>query len=126
MSALRVLVADDDPSARALLSSILRAAGFSDIVQVVDGHAALARLRDPDRFALAFLDIAMPGFSGIEVLTMAKTCQPNCRWVIVSGNSALENVLAALHAGASSFVVKPYSMNKIYDAFARCGVQSPH
>ena len=123
MSAARILVADDDPGARALLASILRAAGFSEIVQVADGQSALAQLRETAPFALAFLDIAMPVFTGIEVLTMAKLCQPACRWVLVSGHSALDNVLAGLNAGASSFVVKPYAMVKIHDALTRCGMQ---
>ena len=117
----RVLVADDDVGARSLLVSILRAAGFADIVQASDGARALALLREPTAFTLAFLDIDMPGFSGIEVLTLAKPCQPGCRWVLISANSAIDNVLAGMHAGASGFVVKPYSMNKIDDVLVRCG-----
>jgi DNA-binding NtrC family response regulator len=124
VSAARILVADDDPSARDLLTSILREAGFRDIVQASDGQRALALLREPAPFALAFLDIEMPGFSGIEVLTMGKEAQPRCRWVMVSANSAVENVLAGLSAGASGFVVKPYSMNKIFTVLARCAEQN--
>lgn len=120
MSDLRILVADDDPNARNLLVSILRAAGHRDIVHASDGQRALALLRDPAPFAVAFLDIEMPGFSGLEVLELARSSQPECRWVVVTGNSAIENVLAGMRAGATGFVVKPYSMNKIFDVLTRC------
>jgi CheY-like chemotaxis protein len=122
MRTLRILVADDDTSARNLLVTMLREAGFRDIVHAADGQRALALLREPVPFALAFLDIEMPGYSGLEVLELAREQQPDCRWVVVSGNSAVENVLAGLRAGANGFVVKPYSMNKIFDVLARCGV----
>jgi two-component system chemotaxis response regulator CheY len=121
MSGPRILVADDDAGARELLASILRAGGFADIVQAGDGPRALALLRDGGRFDCAFLDIEMPGFSGIEVMTMAKVAQPACRWVLVTAHSAIDNVLAGLSAGASGFIVKPYSMNKIFDVMARHG-----
>lgn len=120
MSTVRILVADDDPHARNLLVSILRAGGYRDIVHAADGQRALALLSEPAPFAAAFLDIDMPGLSGLEVLALSKPRQANCRWVLVSGNSAVENVLAGLRAGAGGFVVKPYSMNKIFDVLARC------
>jgi CheY-like chemotaxis protein len=120
MRTLRILVADDDPNARNLLVSILREAGYREIVHAADGQRALALLREPAPFALAFLDIDMPGYSGLEVLELARERQPDCRWIVVSANSALDNVLAGLRAGANGFVVKPYSMNKIFDVLARC------
>jgi DNA-binding NtrC family response regulator len=122
MSVARILVADDDPHARNLLGSILREAGYRDIVHAGDGQRALALLREPAPFTVAFLDIDMPGFSGLEVLEMAKPSQPACSWVLVSGNSAVENVLAGLRAGAGGFIVKPYSMKQIFDVLTRCRV----
>jgi two-component system chemotaxis response regulator CheY len=124
MRTLRILVADDDPHARNLLISILREAGYRDIVAAADGQRALTLLGEAP-FTVAFLDIDMPGYSGLEVLAMAKPAQPDCRWVVVSGNSAVENVLASLRAGAGGFVVKPYSMNKIFDVLTRCGIKCP-
>jgi two-component system chemotaxis response regulator CheY len=65
----------------------------------------------------------MPGYSGLEVLTLAQVSQPHCRGVLVTANSAVDNVLAGLRAGAGGFIVKPYSMNKIYDVLAKCGIK---
>ena len=122
MRSPRILLADDDGITRDLLASMLRELGGAEIVPVPDGQRALEALRAPCAFDLAFLDIDMPGLSGLEVLMLAKGSQPRCRWVIISAHSAVANVMASLDAGASGFVVKPFSANKIVDMLTRCGI----
>lgn len=117
---LRILVADDEPNMRALLASILKSCGYLHIDQVADGHRAIEMLRLQEvKYGLAFLDINMPGYNGIEVMAMAKQDAPHCACVIVSAHSALENVLAAVNGGACGFVVKPYTIKKIVDALSK-------
>jgi CheY-like chemotaxis protein len=118
--AIRVLIADDDAPMRSLLSSLLRTCGYLNVEQAGDGQQALDRLRDTAApVDLAFLDIEMPGFTGIELLTMLPdgAARPFC--VVVSAHSGLENVLAVLNAGARGFIVKPYSPRKISDMLAK-------
>lgn len=111
-----ILVADDEPVMRQLLTSILRGEGYSNVQQVNDGQKAINLLREPGcNIGLAFLDISMPAFTGLEVISMAKAALPHCCFVIVSAHSALENVLAALNDGARGFIVKPYTAQKIHD-----------
>jgi len=112
----RILIADDDALMRGLLASILRQSGYQRIAQASDGSNALNLLRAPDSsFDLAFLDIAMPGLTGIQVMVDARALRPELFCVIVSAHSAMENVLAALNAGARGFVVKPFNTGKIMD-----------
>ncbi|MES2150644.1 MAG: response regulator [Pseudomonadota bacterium] len=116
----RILIADDEGTMRSLLSSILKAEGYGHIEQVSDGQKALDHLRQSGtRVDLAFLDIDMPAFSGIEVMSMGKEAQASCFWVIVTGHSAIENVMAALGAGAGGFIVKPYTPQKIHDVLLK-------
>jgi two-component system chemotaxis response regulator CheY len=111
-----ILIADDEPVMRQLLTSILRAEGYAPVQQVNDGQQALNLLRAPGcDIGIAFLDISMPAFTGLEVMSMAKAALPHCFFVIVSAHSALENVLAALNDGARGFIVKPYTAQKIHD-----------
>ena len=63
---MRVLVADDEPSIRFVLQEVLEGLGHS-VTAVDDGDAA-ARELGGERYDLAFLDIRMPGLTGIEVL----------------------------------------------------------
>lgn len=113
-----VLVADDEPLMRQLLASILRSMGYSAITQVGDGPRALTAIKE-DGMQIAFLDIDMPGYTGIEVMELAKATHPDCFFVIVSAHSAVDNVLAALNGGARGFIVKPFNAQKIHDVLLK-------
>lgn len=111
-----ILIADDEPMMCQLLASILRSAGYGTLYQVHNGQQALATLSDPAAgIGMAFLDINMPCFTGLEVMSMARAQRPDCFFVIVSAHSALDNVIAALADGARGFIVKPYTARKIHD-----------
>lgn len=118
-----ILIADDEGEMRNLLASILRSCGYWAIGYASDGSQALATLeQEGSAVGIAFLDINMPGLTGIEVVLRARASRPDCFCVIVSAHSALENVLAALEAGARGFIVKPYNIRKIaevLDKYAR-------
>jgi len=113
-----VLIADDEPLMRQLLASILRSMGYTNIQQAGDGPQAVAAIND-DGVDIAFLDIDMPGFTGLEVLDIARNTRPDCFFVIVSSHSGLDNVLAALNSGARGFIVKPYNAQKIHDVLLK-------
>ena len=122
----RILIADDEGAMRNLLASILRQAGYHRIDQANDGQRALDMLTEAGAgYALAFIDIDMPAFSGLEVMAMARSSQVRCFWVIVSGHSAVDNVLAALKGGAGGFVVKPYNVQKIHDVLTKFESEKP-
>lgn len=105
---------------RELLAQILRSHGHQQIRFAEDGQRAIDLLgAQRANIALAFIDLNMPGFNGIEVLTLARTLLPDCYCVVVSGHSDLSNVTAAIGAGARGFIVKPYSVKKISDMLAR-------
>ncbi|HJS13824.1 MULTISPECIES: response regulator [Rheinheimera] len=67
-------------------------------------------LQQPD---LVFLDIELPDGSGIELLKRFKQQKPDCFVVMVSGVSTLDNVKASIASGAASFIVKPFTADKI-------------
>jgi two-component system chemotaxis response regulator CheY len=111
-----ILIADDEPFMRDLLASSLRNCGYDNIRFAHDGEQAIKLLSEPAcAIKMAFLDISMPGFSGLEVLGKVKINLPNCFFVVVSAHSAIENVISALTEGARGFIVKPYTDQKIRD-----------
>jgi YesN/AraC family two-component response regulator len=117
-----ILIADDEPAMRALLTSVLREHGYRRIRMAVDGQQAADMLgRDDCRVDLAFIDLNMPGLDGIEVMALAKTLRPQCYCVVVSGSSELSNVMAAIQGGARGFIVKPYTANKVGDILDKFG-----
>lgn len=117
-----ILIADDESSMRALLQSVLHSHGYHGILLAPDGQQAVDLLAKNDcRIDLAFIDLNMPGLSGLEVLTMVKTLRPRCYCVVVSANSDLTNVMAAIQGGARGFIVKPYTFNRIGEILEKFG-----
>ncbi|MET0858471.1 MAG: response regulator [Telluria sp.] len=111
-----ILIADDDPVMRQLLTSMLRGEGHTSVRHVSDGQQAVNLLTAPGcDIGIAFLDISMPAFSGLEVMAMSKSALPQCAFIIVSAHSAIANVLAAVGDGARGFIVKPFTTQKIHD-----------
>lgn len=112
----QVIIADDEPLMRELLSSVLRGLGYRNIALAADGHQATQFLALPEyRSALVFLDIHMPGLGGLAVLESARAAASTAFIVMVSADSGLEKVLAALNGGALGFIIKPYTTQKILD-----------
>lgn len=115
-----ILIVDDEVVMRELLASILKGCGYSNITYAADGGRALELLvQDDNDIQIAFLDISIPGPTGIEVMMQAKIVRPDCYCVIVSAHSDVGNVMSALELGARGFVVKPYSIKKIADILAK-------
>lgn len=107
-----VLIADDVEELRLLLKQTLETLGFNVVSMVSDGDQAVEEIKNlnPD---LSFLDIEMPGKTGIEVLTIISASQSNTFPVIISGNSTVDNVKKVIQLGAKGFIVKPYSFDKV-------------
>jgi len=101
-----VLVVDDEPMLRNLLSRLLRMEGY-DVVEAADGQMALelVRQRQPD---LLLLDVMMPSRDGLDVLgDLRKTSEVPVILVSALGEEA-DRVLG-LKMGADDYVVKPFS-----------------
>ena len=115
-----VLIIDDDAAMRDMLAAMLRARGYRYIAFAQDGAQAQTLFAVPDyREALVFLDIHMPGIDGLAVLAGARRGGSRAFIVMVSADSGVEKVKAALSGGADGFIVKPYSPQKIYGMVER-------
>ncbi len=105
---MRVLVADDEPSIRFVLQEVLEGLGHS-VTAVEDGDAA-ARELGGERYDLAFLDIRMPGLTGIEVLQQHRASGGDVAIVIITAQNLLENAVESMKAGALDYLVKPFAL----------------
>ncbi|MEI7697864.1 MAG: response regulator [Actinomycetes bacterium] len=111
----RILVIDDNADIRNLIQFIFEKAGIS-VSQGSDGENGLAQLKSekPD---LVLLDSMMPGISGLDVLkTIREDSDPNLNQVpvvMLTANSATEDMKTAFELGASSYIVKPFKNNQI-------------
>jgi two-component system, NtrC family, nitrogen regulation response regulator GlnG len=110
-SDMRVLVADDEPSIRFVLQETLEALGHR-VVAVEDGDQALRELSQ-GIFDLAFLDIRMPGLTGIEVLQQTRASGADVAIVIITAQNLLENAVEAMKSGALDYLVKPFALAEV-------------
>ena len=111
----RVLVADDEPHIRRVLSTLLES-GSLDVDVVVDGTQALSRLRDPDLvYHLVLLDLMMPGHTGLEVLEELSRIphRAGVPVVILTAKGQDTDREKALALGAADFLTKPFSPKKL-------------
>jgi DNA-binding response OmpR family regulator len=109
----RIVVADDDADILDLVVFKLNQAGF-DTVGVADGVAALAAIEaDPPR--LAILDIQMPGMSGIEVLRKVRESETvgHLGVILLTARARDSDVDIGFAAGASDYVIKPFSPREL-------------
>ena len=84
---LRVLVVDDEPEIRCLLTDILEGAGH-EVASAPDGRSAERMLADGSGpFDLAFLDYHMPEGDGLAVMGRLREIQPDLRVVLVTGRT---------------------------------------
>jgi putative two-component system response regulator len=108
----RVLIAEDDPSGRELLSALVEGLGY-EAVAVANGEAALEAIQaNPPDIVLS--DVNMPGMGGFEVCRRLKR-NPATRLipVILITGIGDEHKLAGIEAGADDFLSKPFSMGEL-------------
>jgi len=104
-TALRILHLEDDPKDAELIRAALEAAGFAPEIVVVQTKADyLAQLKHGWDLVLA--DYKLPQFDGLQALALFKERALDVSFILISGTIGEETAVAALHAGASDFVLK--------------------
>ena len=110
-ASMHILVADDEPSIRFVLQELLEGLGHR-LTVVEDGDAALGALTR-ESFDLAFLDIRMPGLTGIEVLQQTRALGSDASIVIMTAQNLLENAVESMKSGALDYLLKPFALAEV-------------
>ncbi len=115
---IRVMVVDDHPMWRDAVERDLQQAGFDVVGVAADGQQAIARFpaARPD---VVVLDLQIPGPNGVEVTANVLTHDPSARVLILSASGEQADVLAAVKAGATGYLVKSAQRAELLDAVRR-------
>ncbi len=110
----RLLVADDEPHIRRILTTLLEMSGFV-VDAVSDGTAALELLEGSVNYDLVLLDIMMPGATGLQVLRQMRGLDQRrtVPVVILTAKGQDADRDEAFSLGAADFVTKPFSPRKL-------------
>jgi len=108
-----ILVAEDDPTTRYLLRSVLKAAGFS-VATAAQGSAALQKLRQK-KFDLLLTDIWMQGLDGLELMAHLRQEGIRVKVVVMTSDDTPETVLRAVREQAYQYLTKPVEPKAVVD-----------
>ena len=109
-----ILVVEDDPTSRYLMSELLTDMGYA-VTSAASGDEALQFLYSEEACDLVFADIVLPGMSGIELARRTRDARPGVTTILVTGKT--EGWMAALDAGALA-LSKPVSRERLADVLA--------
>lgn len=112
-SPTRILVIDDDPRIRDVLSRFLSQNGF-EVDTAVDGETGLRLLQEatPD---IVLLDMDMPGINGLDVLRHVMRDEIDVKVVAISGHPLGEELMGpeSLRLGAVDYIAKPFDLEAL-------------
>ncbi len=111
---MNVLIVDDFATMRRILKNIMKQIGFSNITEAENGKNALKLLKS-DPIDLVLCDWNMPEMAGIDLLNAVRgddqlKAMP---FVMVTAEAQKENILEAVKAGVSSYIVKPFTADTV-------------
>src|SRR5512140_2941312 len=111
MPSSQILIIDDEPALREILSVVLTKAGY--FVDTADGmRAGKARLARGD-VDIALCDVNMPDGSGIELLRDAQASRLDTAFVMITGSSSVATAVEALRTGAQDYLLKPVNNEEL-------------
>jgi CheY-like chemotaxis protein len=116
MKALRVLVVEDDKDFAEGLAELLEGRGH-DVSLATTGEDGVDRLLEDD-FDLAFLDVLLPGLSGIDALRAVKSVMPDTEIGMITVHIARSYTRVARAMGAQSVLQKPFEPSRLFDCLA--------
>lgn len=108
---MRILVVDDFSTMRRIIRNVLKEIGYSNIEEADDGDTALEKLR-AGGIDFVVTDWNMPNLTGLELLKTIRSDHQlrNLPVLMVTAESAKDNVIEAVQAGVNHYIVKPFTV----------------
>ena len=126
-TALKFLLVDDFSTMRRIVRNLLNELGFTNVEEAEDGAVALAKLHEGS-FEFIVSAWSMPNMDGLTLLqnVRADTQLKTLPFLMITAEAKKENIAAAVRAGASSYIVKPFTaatlQEKLDTIFEKMGI----
>ncbi len=110
-SKIRFLVVDDFSTMRRIVRNLLKELGFVNVEEAEDGAVALQRLKSAGGIDFVVTDWNMPNMDGLTLLqsVRADPALKHLPVLMITAEAKKENIIAAAQAGASGYIVKPFT-----------------
>jgi DNA-binding response OmpR family regulator len=116
-----VVIAEDDPVSRRLVTAVVENGGFSTIV-TSDGEEAIAALREWDQPCVAVIDWMMPGMDGPALCRQTKASGKSVYIIMLTARGSKEDIVQGMDNGADDYMSKPFDWDELL-ARIRAGVR---
>ncbi len=115
-TSVKILIVDDFATMRRIMKNILKQLGFSNVSEADDGTTALEELKK-NNYDLIISDWNMPKMTGLELLKIVRAddIYKEVPFLMVTAEAQKQNVIEAVQAGVSNYVVKPFTADAIAD-----------
>jgi two-component system chemotaxis response regulator CheY len=115
-TSIKILIVDDFATMRRILKNILKQLGFKNLVEADDGTTAW-EVMEGQSIDLIISDWNMPKMTGLELLkkVRANDTYKKTPFLMVTAEAQKQNVIEAVQAGVSNYVVKPFTAEAISD-----------
>ncbi len=113
-----VLIVEDDPSLRSVLSETLQLEGYP-VVSADNGEDALRMLRNNNDIALLLSDVQMQPMSGYDLLKSCKELYPALPFVLMTAYGTIEKAVQMIHDGAADYLTKPFEPEMLIEIISR-------
>ncbi|HWO12365.1 MAG TPA: EAL domain-containing protein [Polyangiaceae bacterium] len=107
----KVLVVDDEPAIRRVLSDFLKMEGFT-VDTAADGEAAVEHLTT-QRYDVVISDLKMPRLGGLELLEEVARLNPEALAIVMTGFGTVDTAIHAMKAGAYDYILKPFKVDVV-------------
>ena len=120
---MKILVVDDFSTMRRIVRNLLKELGFANVEEAEDGAVALQKLQEGG-FDFVVTDWNMPNIDGLQLLQAIRSnpALSHLPVLMITAEAKKENIIAAAQAGASGYIVKPFTaatlaekLQKIFD-----------
>ena len=108
---VRILVIDDEESIRDSMSQFLHKEGYR-ITTTASGQEGL-KLFGAEAFQVVFVDLRLPGMTGLDVLSRIKEAGPETQVILITGYASIESAVEAMKRGAFDYVTKPFTPEEV-------------
>jgi two-component system, NtrC family, response regulator AlgB len=114
----RLLIVDDEKNIRRSLETFFLSCGHS-VATAPDAHSALEAMAHADGFDLVLTDFRMAEMNGLELLKEIKRRFPDAAVILMTAYATVENAVAAMKAGATDYLSKPFSLQEVQHVVER-------
>ena len=122
MTCMKLLMVDDQLDMLETLKDILEQKGFY-VQTAKNGEEAIEHIKK-DYYDIILVDVNMPGIDGLETFRQIKNIHPTSAVIMMTGNSAEEELKKAIDEGAYAVIYKPFNVKKLIETLENLNAQS--